>query len=632
MGTFIKDEPQGRPPKIQPYSAIRPITASAAVIKTNDKSEIQALQERKATQKWQEDAWEYFDAIGEIKYAFNLFANILSRIRIHAAYVENDDESPIHINVADISDFTKDAADKAMRAVFGGGRQAEILRKSGINILVVGECYLISEISWDNGYQKTKWRIVSTDELVPLGNGFALKNRRNRKTSELKPLDPAAFMGRIWREHPRYSDEPDSSMRALCDLCNELLLLSRTVRATAKSRLNAGALFVPDEFSVSQDVETDNIDDDLDAYVEDDHDEFEDQLVSAMTTPISDEGSASAVVPLLIRGPAEAGERIRLIKFERAFDPQLTNRADRALERILQGIELPKEIVTGLSNIKYSNAIQINESFYTAHIEPLVLMLCDVYRTIYLEPALIKAGCDPDEIDRTVIWYDPSGITTAPDKSTAANVGFDKGALSEDAWRRANGFSDDDAPTAMEKAVRIALQRGPVTPEFMDTVLRTLVPDLLDQTRANTVAGQTAPIPDDVNQLLNPGAQAPPTNPDDALGTGEAPAGLAEGSGAPTDPAAGVQAPPADPTAAADAPAPDSVEAPAQPGADVEAPTADTAAVDNTPDQPLNGDFADGFVEDNAAAPDNLPENATEPAPIPEGYKNTADEDNEPKK
>ena len=75
-----------------------------------------------------------------------------------------------------------------------------------------------------------------------------------------------------------------------------------------------------------------------------------------MTTPIADQDSAAAVVPLLIRGPAELGEKIKLFKFERSFDPALAERADRALDRIMQGIDVPKDVVTGLANVKYSNA------------------------------------------------------------------------------------------------------------------------------------------------------------------------------------------------------------------------------------------------------------------------------------
>ena len=180
-------------------------------------------------------------------------------------------------------------------------------------------------------------------------------------------LPTTAFVGRIWRAHPRYSEESDSSLRGLLDLCAELLLLNRTFRATARSRLNAGALYLPDGLSVASSPDPDYpYDDENNLYpgmtAEEAADEFEDSLIDAMTTPIRDEDSASAVVPLIIRGPAELGDKIKQFKFERAFDPALAERSDRVLERILQGLDVPKDIVTGLANVKYSNALQIDES------------------------------------------------------------------------------------------------------------------------------------------------------------------------------------------------------------------------------------------------------------------------------
>src|SRR5690606_22675745 len=79
----------------------------------------------------------------------------------------------------------------------------------------------------------------------------------------------------------------------------------------------------------------------------DDTEDFEEELQAAMLTPISDEGSASAVVPLLIRGPAEALEKVRHFTTSRAFDAHHAQRADKVLDRILAGLEIPKELVAG---------------------------------------------------------------------------------------------------------------------------------------------------------------------------------------------------------------------------------------------------------------------------------------------
>ena len=523
--TNSNNEPTPEPtrsPTPKNYGAFRAITASGQKINVSDKRDIEKVVDRRLNNKWQEEAWEYFDAIGEIKYAYTVFSNVLSRIRLYSAYVDDDRDSPTPLRESPVSEEAMSAADKAMRRVFGNGNQSQLLRKAGLNILVVGECYLVNELVYEDGRRKEKWRIVSTDELVAIGKGtLALRKSRDIKPNDYTPLPAGSFVGRIWKEHPRFSDEPDSALKSLCDICNELLLLSRTVRSTARSRLNAGVFFVPDELSVSYDTPTDapSTDADVEDYTEEEDQELEEALIELFSTPVTDESSIYSLIPVILRGPAELGEKLKHITFERAFDTELSDRADRALERILQGLDMPKEMVTGLADIKYSNAVQINESFYTAHIEPLVLMLCDVFKTVYLEPALHQAGIDQDEIDKIVIWYDPAGIVTAPDKSSAANVGFDKFALSLDAWRRSNGFTEDDAPDREEILERLAINRGVLTPEMTDTIFREIFPTMMGKVRENTIENQEAPIPDSVEQLLNPDtAQAPPSDPTEVVG------------------------------------------------------------------------------------------------------------------
>lgn len=523
MGFLTRNDtpaPQSSP-QPQKYSTFRTITASGQRINASDKKAVAQVVDRKVNNRWQEEAWDYFDAIGEIKYAYTVFSNVLSRIRLYSAYVDDDRDSPTPIRESPASEEARLATEKAMKRVFGNGNQSQLLRKAGLNILVVGECYLVNELVYEGGRTKEKWRIVSTDELVAVGKGgLALRKSKDVKPADYVTLPPSAFIGRIWKEHPRFTDEPDSAMKSLCDICNELLLLSRTVRSTARSRLNAGVFFVPDELSVSYDSPTDapDIDADVEDYTEEEDQELEEALIELFSTPVTDESSIYSLIPVILRGPADMGEKLKHITFERAFDTELSDRADRALERILQGLDMPKEMITGLADIKYSNAVQINESFYTGHIEPLVLMLCDVFKTVYLEPALQNAGIDQDEIDKIVIWYDPSGIVTAPDKSSAANVGFDKFALSLDSWRRANGFNEDDAPSREEILERLAINRGILTPEMTDTIFKEIFPDMMDKVRANTLEGQEAPIPDSVEQLINPAtAQAPPNNPTEVV-------------------------------------------------------------------------------------------------------------------
>ena len=507
-----------------PFSAPRPLTAAATQIAINDKGEAERFRSRRSSgsSSWQSEAWEYYDAIGEVKYAFNLVASVVSRIRLYAAIVQDPSEPPVPIRNSDFADARlASAAERAivrLDSAYGG--QAGLLKDAALNLSVAGECYLVQMPERQGTGLPESWDIRSVDELqidnrgnytiTPLGAGSSMNG--GSKMEGIK-LPKGAFVGRIWKAHPRFSDESDSSMRGLLDLCAELLLLNRTFRATARSRLNAGALYLPDGLSVAGSPDPDypyDEDSDLNSGFtpEEAADEFEDQLMDAMTTPIRDEDSASAVVPLIIRGPAELGDKIKQFKFERSFDPALAQRADRVLERILQGLDVPKDVVTGLANVKYSNALQIDESLYKAHIEPLMLLISDALTVVYLRPYLLASGFDPAVVERVCVWYDPSQVATRNDRAADADAGFDRMAVSMDTWRRAHGFTEGDAPNPTELALRLLVEKGSITPELTEAMLGAVAPEIIKAARMSSQAESIAPIPPELERLLK-GPQQP---------------------------------------------------------------------------------------------------------------------------
>ena len=512
----------------QNFNTPRPLTAAAAQVNLNDKGEAEQFKARRqsASSSWQTEAWEYYDAIGEVKYAFNLVASVVSRIRLYAAAVQNPNETPAPITSVDkVDERLAAAAQRALDrldSAFGG--QAGLLKDAALNLQVTGECYLVQMPERLGSGLPESWDIRSVDELqVDQKGNYIINPRRDigggnttmmsQGSKDILKLPRSSFVGRIWRAHPRYTQESDSSLRGLLDLCAELLLLNRTFRATARSRLNAGALYLPDGLSVAASPDPDYPYDEDGNYneqynPEEAADDFEDQLIDAMTTPIKDEDSASAVVPLIIRGPAELGDKIKQFKFERSFDPSLAQRADRVLERIMQGLDVPKDVVTGLANVKYSNALQIDEALYKAHIEPLMLLIVDALTVMYLRPYLIANGYSLDEVRNVCIWYDPSLVATRNDRASDADSGFEKMAVSYDAWRRAHGFSESDAPDPTEFALRMVLQKGMITPELTEAMLVTVSPEIMGKIREQSMQDTGAGIPSDIDALLS-GEDAP---------------------------------------------------------------------------------------------------------------------------
>lgn len=515
------------------FSTPRALTSAATRIKLEDKAEAEQFRSRSnsSTRVWQSEAWEYYDAIGEIKYAFTLVASVVSRIRLYAATVEDPAEAPIPVrNSVVISPDLSDAAERALArldSAYGG--QAGLLRDAALNLSVAGECFLVQvpdrlDPDRPGVVIPESWDIRSVDELraekdgswviTPRRELLNVKGRDAEKQGVIF-LKPNAFVGRLWRAHPRYSEEPDSSLRGLLDLCSELLLLNRTFRATARSRLNSGAMYLPDGLSTAGNPDPDLFrdEDDPAPTPEELNDEFENSFMEAMITPIEDESSAAAVVPLLIRGPAELGEKIKQFKFERAFDASLIQRGDRVLERILQGLDVPKDTVTGLANVKYSNAVQIDESLYKAHIEPMLLLISDAITVVFLRPYLLSQGWDPAEVARLVVWYDPSSVATRNDRAADADSGFEKGAISLEAWRRAHGFSEADAPTPNETILRMLQANGTFSPELSESLMKVIAPELMEAARAASQSANVAPIPGNVSDVLSGGDGVTPADP-----------------------------------------------------------------------------------------------------------------------
>jgi hypothetical protein len=178
----------------------------------------------------------------------------------------------------------------------------------------------------------------------------------------------------------------------------------------------------------------------------------------------------------------------------------------------MQGLDVPKDIVTGLANVKYSNALQIDESLYKAHIEPLMLLIADALTVVYLRPYLIANGYAGADVKRVHIWYDPSQIATRNDRASDADMGFDKMAVSYDTWRRAHGFSDQDAPSPQELGLRLVISKGMITPEFTESMLAAVSPEIMNLVRTVSQANNPAPMTPDIQQLLEgaPSGQVAP--------------------------------------------------------------------------------------------------------------------------
>ena len=476
-------------------------------------------------EEWQQEAWAYYDAIGEIKYGFNLMASTMSRIRLFAGVDLDPDAAPMSVNayVKRQHDQTADEADDdrarmlkvpshitekhlkyaeflIKELVSSASGPSAFMRNFTLNMCISGECYLL--------LYGDEWQIRSKDEIIVQVDGtIYLREQRmsstassaNGVTGQDIPLPKDTYIARIWRPHPRFNSEPESSMLGIRESCDELVTLQKMIRATARSRMNAGILFIPDGLTIAGSVMSEDT-----ATEEELSEELINDLYATFTDSIEDESSPTTVVPAILTGSPEMGKEIRHISVNREVDQYLVERSDRALERILQGIDIPKDIVSGLANVRYTNAQSIDASLYKSHIEPLALMLCDTLNKVYFIPAMVAAFPElkGKDLSHLCIWYDPSEVVTSVDPAAAAKDGYDNFTISADAWRQAHGFSDGDAPSEEELARRYLLTKGTPGPEQLAILFSRVFPEIVKQGRESNLKGSPVPMPESAQELL----------------------------------------------------------------------------------------------------------------------------------
>ena len=517
--SLIRPEP-GKHANVTPttgrpkYGTIRAITASATTISTTDKSELQQMTDRRKSSAWQTKAWDYTETIGELRKAGTLVGNILSRIRVYPGYVTDADLAPADIDQMDgIPDSIKADANRVLRHLgSGSGSISSLLRDAGVNLFVTGECYLVRVPKRGTHGQK-QWEIRSVDEIIiENAREVYIKSTRNTKKEQYIRLDTAEI-GRIWVSNPRYSDEADSAFRPLTELMDELLMWNKAVRIALKSAQNGGILYLPDELdSAGSTFDSESDEDDIDpvdmGVLDDDEDSISEALMESMTAPLRDENAASSIFPLILRGPADAADKIKHILLSRDLPEKFQERADRVLARIINSLDLPPDMLTGVGSLKYTGAQAVSESLFRDYIQPLAVVLMDAFTTVYLRPSLKALGHTDDDIARVTLWYDASEIISIPNRSDSATEGYDKSIISSEAWRRAHGFSASDAPTESELAKRMAMERGLLSEATSEMLIQELLPTLTERMREQSLStsGLGNLLPQDQGPIAPDGA------------------------------------------------------------------------------------------------------------------------------
>lgn len=378
------------------------------------------------TQSWQEEVWGFYDTLGEFNYAVTWLSNMISRVRLRAAELKPGQDEPTIVD-------SGPAADLMDRLAGGVPGQAQMMASLAVHLSIPGEGFLVGE----KVGRAEDWTVRSIDELrVQSGKYQVVESRL--PGIEWRDLNPDSLVTRVWRHHKRYYHLADSSAHSALSTMKELELVNRHIIAQYLSRLaSAGIVILPDEvqFPVREEFE-------------DSVDPFMSEWIEIAAEAIRQPGTASAVIPMPMRMPAEFIDKVRHIDFTLKLDEKIIEKREAAIKRLATQVNIPAEVLLGMGDVNHWGAWQLEEGAVKANIVPDVELICDALTKGYLQPRLSASG--ESDTSKWVVWYDASELTLRPDRTSNAVQLYDRLELSGSALRREGGFNEDDRPTDEE--------------------------------------------------------------------------------------------------------------------------------------------------------------------------------------
>lgn len=400
---------------------------------------------------WQARAWDFYDSVGELRYAVNWFSSALSRADLYIARLQPDGSL----------ERVEDGPGVAALSELLSRGSTRLLKKMGQHYFIAGEWYLIGrpvEGTEDN----STWDVYSASEVKYLNGTYTLSGGEGIRGEELDEDEDAII--RLLVPHPARHAEPDSPVRAVLGDLEEIQLLTSHIRAQILSRLaGAGILVLPSEMSFGAPPvvggtvhNVDNLDD------------FMSLLGRVMSEPIKDPSSPSSVVPIVIQAPGEVIDKITHLKFWSDLDAEAAKMRETATGRLALGLDLPPEVLTGTGAANHWGAWAIEESTIKAHIEPALDLICE-----QLSIEFLQAVTDDPTL---VIAYDTTDLKLRPNRSKEALELHERGELSPVALRRETGFTEDDKPSDedLERFVLMTMAKGSATPLMVATAAKML--------------------------------------------------------------------------------------------------------------------------------------------------------------
>ena len=331
---------------------------------------------------WQHEAWKWYGRLGEVWYSHAWKGNAIGGLHWLIGTPDSKTGDLIPARGVDgtlaagvdeqLFQLAQDALD---RLVGPNGSHSEWARPLGTSISCVAEGWLLGYHVDDEGNPvdgtigegdfaadnpeavMIVWDACSPTELDKVNGEDGKPRLRVQRTAEGDPttLPRDALAVRIWRRHPRWSEDADGPMEPLIDVCEDLYLLRMSVRGSALSRTHAGLLLIP----------TEGLGQPLSAYANQQSggaassgqgpppNPVITEIIAGLATPHRDPASAAAVVPTAITTKGDHIEKWKHLPLTRDIDPMQKEQREELIRAYATGIDLPPERLLGMASLNH---------------------------------------------------------------------------------------------------------------------------------------------------------------------------------------------------------------------------------------------------------------------------------------
>jgi hypothetical protein len=190
-------------------------------------------------------------------------------------------------------------------------------------------------------------------------------------------------------------------------------------------------------------------------------------------------------------------DKVKHITFWSDFNETVLGLGERAIKRLALAMDMPPEVVTGVSGMNHWGAWRVQEEAIVLHIEPLAEVICHALTKGYLRPGLLALGFMAVEVEQVLIFHDVTDLSVRPDLSDDTIAAWDRMEVSSRTLRREIGLSESDKPSEDEYRMRVIMRTIERSPQLAQYLLPELgisvVPDVVGEQPYPKLPVETTP-------------------------------------------------------------------------------------------------------------------------------------------